>query len=120
MAKVTCEKCGSEKIAVVNQIVEKKQKENTSFFLVVYLASLVGIIVGVITSMNPSIYTQIPPISLIIGSFFLLIITCFVQMLIPVKYENKVKCVCLDCGKTWFLEEEKEPEQKKKKSFFSI
>ena len=119
MAKILCEKCSSEKISVVNELIEQKNNDNKSFFLVAYLASFVGLIVGVITLYNPYIFTQISPLTLLIGSFFLLLLTGFFQLMQPIKYINKTKCICMDCGHTWHLDDSAE-QKKKKKGFFSI
>ena len=119
MAKILCEKCGSEKITIISQLIEQKNNDNKSLFLVSYLACLVGIIVGVVTMFNTTIYIQISPITLLIGSFVLLLLTGFFQAIQPIKYLSKTKCICLECGNTWYLDDG-EKQEKKKKGFFSI
>ena len=46
MAKVVCKSCESEKIVVVNEMIEQPNKEGTVFFGFLYVIGCIGALLG--------------------------------------------------------------------------
>lgn len=105
MAKVVCKRCESDKIVVVNEMIEQPDKEGSTFFGFLYLLGIIGIIIGLYVA---CIYSPII-IGLSVFGYSLLFLICIglFRLLQPFRYKNKTKCICLDCGHTWYLGEDK-------------
>lgn len=110
MAKVVCKQCESDKIVVVNEMIEQPNKEGAVFFYILYTLGFIVFLVSLLMFSGEVEYRN-PLRHILLGCslFFLLMIYVF-RLLQPFRYKNKTKCICLDCGKTWYLEEEKETE----------
>lgn len=103
-----CERCGSEKITIVNQPIQLKDKTDSVivdiFTAISILILIVGIIGFFITSNQPA-NTELEKVPFYLTSLALmkwsgitLIAIGILNALRPHKIENKLICVCLECG----------------------
>ena len=108
MAKVVCKRCESEKIVVVNEMIEQPQKEGTVFFGFLYAIGYIGALLGLMGLSGGEVDSPSRLIGLyvLLGSISFLILVYIFRLLQPFRYKNKTKCICLDCGRTWYLDEE--------------
>ena len=108
MAKVVCKRCESEKIVVVNEMVEQPNKEGNGFFDFLYTISIISAIIGLIMIVAPNIVKGFIGAYILAGSILFIILIYIFRLLQPFRYTNKTKCICLNCGHTWYLGEENE------------
>ena len=106
MAKVVCEACSSEKIVVVNEMIERPGKEGTVFFSVIFALAIVCALVGFYFIATPPVSRGIIGATIIGYSILAMIMIWLFRLLQPFRYKNKTKCICLECGHTWYLGKE--------------
>lgn len=109
-----CENCNSEKITVFSEYIETKEKDGQGLFAFLYLVSAIALIVAFLflfLSLNKTTNAPIEQISeFITGTQIItiaipfLFLTMILKRLVPFKHVTKTKVVCLECGKTWYLE----------------
>lgn len=108
MSKIVCSNCNSNNIVVVNEMIEKPEKEGAIFFSILHALSFIAIIVSFIFLVRGNVYEGTIALYVFIGSILFLILTYIFRLLQPFRYENKTKCICLDCGDTWYLDDKKQ------------
>ncbi len=106
MAKVVCKRCESEKIVVVNEMIEQPNKEGNGFFFFLYLIGCLAMFLGIFLAFRND-YPKTVGLSIAGYALLFLIFTGLFRFLQPFRYKNKTKCICLDCGHTWYLGEDK-------------
>lgn len=106
MAKVVCKECSSDRIVVVNEMIERGEKEGTLFFSLIFTLAIVAVIVGFALMLTPPVSKGIIGLTIAGYALGVIILTWFFRLLQPFRYKNKTKCICLECGHTWYLGEE--------------
>lgn len=108
MSKIVCSNCNSNNIVVVNEMIEKPEKEGQGFFTFLYIIFSLAIVVGFFFIVSEDAIISAVGVYVFIGSILFLILTYIFRLLQPFRYENKTKCICLDCGDTWYLDDKKQ------------
>ena len=114
-----CEKCGSEKIQIISEYIETKEKSGNGIFATLLGLSISGTVIGSIlifyaimeatSSKILEILLSAPLASLglkLMGyCLTVTIATCLIRIFAPFKHVTKTKAVCMDCSNTWHIEE---------------
>ncbi|MBQ7340364.1 MAG: hypothetical protein IJW43_05890 [Clostridia bacterium] len=108
MSKIVCPNCNNDKIVFVNELIEKPEKEGAVFFSLLRAVCFLVILISFIFFVRGEELEKIPALYVLIGSCLFLILTYIFRLLQPFRYENKTKCICLDCGDTWYLDDKKQ------------
>ena len=112
MAKVVCKKCSNEKIVVVNEMIEQPKKEGEWFFVILYTLCLIAFSISLLMFSGEVEYRN-PLRHILLGYSLLSLVLIFIfRLLQPFRYKNKTKCICLECGHTWYLGEDNNKSQK--------
>lgn len=106
MAKVVCKKCSNEKIVVVNEMIEQPKKEGYWFFALITTIAIIAIIIGFSFLTQPPVSRGVIGLTIMGYSLLIIVVTWFFRLLQPFRYKNKTKCICLECGHTWYLGED--------------
>lgn len=109
MSKVSCFNCDSDNIVIVNELIEKKEKEGAVFFAFLYAILYLVIFICFFILLKGNFVEGARALYVLIGSLSFLILVYIFRLLQPFRYENKIKCICLDCGSTWYLEDNNNP-----------
>lgn len=122
-----CAKCKSEKIQAVSETIQLKEKSGIGFFVFLYAISITALIVAfgfLIGGMQKprsmpinEIFEMMVAIEITKYALPTLFITMLAYRITPFKLETKTKIICLDCGNTWYLEDNvaQETEEKQDK-----
>ncbi len=111
-----CNKCNSEKIQVVSEMIQTDEKDGQGLYAFLYFISITALIVSFlffiagVDKTNENTFWQISEIitasKIFAFAFPTLVFTMLFKRLVPFKFQTKTKVVCLDCGHTWYLQEE--------------
>ena len=102
-----CPNCGSEKITVVNQPIQLKEKTDSVIIDIFAALSVLALLIGVIgfftiVSVNNGDLEKVPfyliSLALMKWSVISLVAIGILNALRPHKWENQLVGICMDCG----------------------
>ncbi len=109
-----CKKCDSEKVTAISEYIETKEKSGTVFFVVLCVIFIAALLLSISLFVRNG-ESQMPGAQKVADTVLALEIlkytlptlfaTIVLMIISPYKHVTNTKFVCLECGNTWYLEE---------------